>query len=397
MNWFDRDHGAERARLLAALGSLANEVQPARAAGWRQPLKEVLRMPRTWIGAAAAAALALAAFFLWSEAGSAPALADTAQALRDVKAYRCRVTTTMKNPDGKEEREVSKWYWAQPGSIRWEDFQDGKLALVSIHPKDKPGLEINYRSETYQREEPVKGTMSPIMILTRLAKYAGQADRQLEHRKIEGIDAPGFEIALVKIDPDIGPGTLRLWTNPKTSLPLRAEMAMDVLAGGEMVFDQFEWNVKPENWFNVEPPAGFQDKTPTPVDVDEITRHIIVGLKTYAKYCGGRYPQAKMVYGDVTSIELNRTLGLPDRSPPKDRALDKAYSEAMKASLGFGWINTLQREDAGAIYHGKTVGPQDKNKVLFRWTRPDGRFRVLYGDLHFEDVTAARLKKLESQ
>jgi hypothetical protein len=131
--------------------------------------------------------------------------------------------------------------------------------------------------------------------------------------------------------------------------------------------------------------------------VEEITKHIVMGLKTFAKYCGGKYPQAKMVYGDVTSMELNRTVGLPPRSPPKDKALQEVYAECIKASLGFGWMNELQRHDAGAVYHGKTVGPQDRGKVLFRWTLPGGRFRVIYGDLHFEDVSAARLKELERQ
>ena len=71
--------------------------------------------------------------------------------------------------------------------------------------------------------------------------------------------------------------------------------------------------------------------------------------------------------------------------------------ECLAAYAGIGRISMLQRDDAGAIYHGKTVGPADTNKVLFRWTLADGRFRVIYGDLHVEDVSAAKLKILEAK
>jgi hypothetical protein len=49
-----------------------------------------------------------------------------------------------------------------------------------------------------------------------------------------------------------------------------------------------------------------------------------------------------------------------------------------------------------AAYYGKTVGPKDTHKVLFRWKLDDGRYRVLYGDLRFETITADRLRTLEA-
>ena len=46
------------------------------------------------------------------------------------------------------------------------------------------------------------------------------------------------------------------------------------------------------------------------------------------------------------------------------------------------------------VYNGKTVGPCDKDKVLLRWKLDDGRYAVIYGDLHSETVTAQRLATL---
>jgi hypothetical protein len=39
------------------------------------------------------------------------------------------------------------------------------------------------------------------------------------------------------------------------------------------------------------------------------------------------------------------------------------------------------RHDATATYNGMTVGPTDKEKVLFKWRRDDGKDQVIYGDL----------------
>jgi outer membrane lipoprotein-sorting protein len=391
LNWFDRDHVAERERLLAALANAPQEVPLPWTRRIRRKVKEIVTMPRTWIASAAAAAILAALLFLGGGPGGPPLLADAVKALRDIKSYRCRLTE--ESNDGKKEPTTFKWYWAAPESYRMDGYDKDKLISVELAPRGKPGLEIDHRAKTYVRTGPHKGEASPVEVLNKLPGYAGQADRQLEPRAISGVKAPGFEIATEKIDPDILSGTLRLWMDPRTKLPLRIEFVLDE---GRMVFDEFEWNLPAESWFKVEPPAGYKDATPAPYDVEEITGFITFGFKTYLKYCG-RYPQHTKIYGDVTSIELNRNARLPDRSLPKDRALDNIYSECMKASRGFGWINELQRHDAGAIYHGKNVDPQDKNKVLFRWTLPDGRFRVIYADLRVEDVSARRLKKLETQ
>jgi outer membrane lipoprotein-sorting protein len=414
MAWFDRDHAVQRERLLASLASAKDQPAPAqncipqpriivpigpnpRAAFKRtftHNLKEVLTMPRTWIGSAVAAALILGVFFLSHGPGSQALMAQTAQALRDVKSYQCRLTTTMVSPDGAKHIDVAKIYWLAPDSYRIDGLGKEKIERSELHPKGKPGLDIDYRHETFMHLEPMKGAVSPIFVLSKLAGFAGQADRQLEARDINGMRAPGFQIAIAKIDPSLGDGELSVWIDPKTKLPVRVEGTKE---GSIMVLEDFQWNVPTDTWFTVEPPAGYQDKTPTPPGVEEITKDIIVGFKTFAKYCGGKYPQTKMIYGDVTSEELNRNAGLPLRSPPTDKALDKVYWECIKAYAGFGQINVLQRHDTGAIYHGKSVGPADTNKVLFRWTLTDGRFRVIYGDLHVEDVSAAKLKVLEAK
>jgi outer membrane lipoprotein-sorting protein len=388
---FDEGHALARQRLLAALPA---HGPPRR--GRLTKVKEVVTMRRVLIGAAAAV-LAVGLFLGWA-ARHAPALAQTVEALKEIKTYRCRYVGEAARKDEVKEadRETGVLCWAVSGSYRFETYQGGKLTEVRILVKDKPGIEINHRDETYQRLEPLRGAPSPLLLLGSLARYSGKADAELPERTIDGRKARGFEIAVAKIDPDSGDGTLRVWADPKTKLPLRVEMVM--WDGDRMVMDQFEWNVPADKWFSEGPPAKYRDKTPNVAPAGEITKHIVTGLKTYAKYCGGKYPQARMVYGDVTGDELGKAAGLSNlRKPTPDEVGRPEYAECMRAQLGLAWINTIQRHNPDAVWNGKTVGPEDKDKVLFRWMLEDGQYRVIYGDLRAETVTAERLKKLEKR
>src|SRR5262249_16464993 len=148
-----------------------------------------------------------------------------------------------------------------------------------------------------------------------------------------------------------------------------------------------------------EPPARYKDETPAPASADEETKHVVEGLKTYAKYCGGKYPPVKMVYGDVTSDELFKRAGLtsPRQAATAEETRRDEPAECSRAALGFAFMFEIQLHNPDAAYYGKTVGPDDKDKVLFRWKLEDGSYRVIFGDLRAETVTTAKLKELETR
>jgi hypothetical protein len=64
---------------------------------------------------------------------------------------------------------------------------------------------------------------------------------------------------------------------------------------------------------------------------------------------------------------------------------------------GFLQIVNIEINDTDAAYDGKTVGPNDKDKVLLRWKLDDGRYEVILGDLRSETVTAEKLGELEGK
>jgi hypothetical protein len=56
----------------------------------------------------------------------------------------------------------------------------------------------------------------------------------------------------------------------------------------------------------------------------------------------------------------------------------------------------LVQEKKGPVYYGESVTPADADKMLLRWKVSDSEYRVIFGDLHAETVTPAKLAELEA-
>lgn len=72
-------------------------------------------------------------------------------------------------------------------------------------------------------------------------------------------------------------------------------------------------------------------------------------------------------------------------------------SQWRKLSARTVQIGEIQEYNPDAAYYGKTVRPKDKDKVPLRWKLDDGRYQIIFGDLHTETVTAERLRALEGK
>ena len=144
-------------------------------------------MRRVWVGGAAAVLAVVGLFLAWHTAGSQSVLARTAEALRKVKSYQCRYSGVETGADEDKEKwqEVGVVYWAAPGSYRMDFHERGKCVTVSIAIRGKPGLEVDHKSETYQRVEPFHQPDSPLELLHELARFA--ADKGLGGYGVTGL------------------------------------------------------------------------------------------------------------------------------------------------------------------------------------------------------------------
>jgi outer membrane lipoprotein-sorting protein len=406
---FDQGHQQDRARLLALLPAAC--PQPAAGRPWKRVLPSIgeLTMKQRWALGAAAVTIVLASAVIWIGTAAKPAYAmgRLAEMIRQARSYEYTLTTEMSlagqpgRPSVKAEMS-GRFSWLAPGSYRietkWSEHTAGQDQLL-ILPAGKPGIEIDRKAKKYSRQPARLGQISPLMMVDKLSTFSGQADRLLGAREINGKTAKGFEIEARKIDPDVYSGPVEIWVDGQSSLPvlIRYEMKTAGVPATIRMAD-FRWNADLDpKLFDPTPPEGYAETVRPASPVDEQVKKIREGLKLYAKYSGGHYPRVKMLYGDVTRDEFVKLSGAP--YPPRKESdfKDARIKDVYDATWGFSTINSILRDNADAAYHGKTVGPEDKEKVLLRWKLDDGSYEVIYGNLRAEAVPPGRLRALEGK
>ena len=388
----DAGHAAGRDRLLAALAAEPVPVTP------RRRFDMVRRHWRSELLAATVAATLVVGFLAVRPPG---ALAATAAAIREAGSFRARMSV-VDFPGGVDAAgtDAGVFSWAAEGT-RFEEQTNGE-AQVTIERVGKPGIEVHHGTQkTYQWLEPEREANPFLKLVGGLADARGRGAVAIGKRKVGEVLATGYELPLSRLDAKLpDDGTLQVWFDPATKRPVRLVVTgAGAPAGKAMRVDAFEWGLPTDGWFDTTPPDGYTErKSLRPTD-DEVAELIVFGLKTYAGYTG-HYPKVRNVYGDQMADELAKLMGA-DRNracsiridPPFDPAdLNQVYG---RATMGTTWINGLQRKNPDCAYNGRTVGPADADKVLVRWQLPDGRYKVVFGDLGTETVTADRLKRLE--
>ena len=277
-------------------------------------------------------------------------------------------------------------YWKTPNSHRREELSNdpskGEPKTVLILFEDEPGIEINNVTRTYRRKPAAQGHASPLTTLQELASYKKLAKQSLGTKTIKNVACEGYEIPLREIDQSIGEGTMTIWIDESTHLPV--EYALKVYSDGEereMRFSNFVWNpqLDPE-LFTTDAPAGFKNTSQESKSVSEQTKRIVEALSFYSKLSGGKYPQVKVVYGDVIRDKLMELAGFEGRDR-SEYLEDDNYRLLLESGFGFAMMNEIMRNNPEASYHGLTVTPDDEDKELFRWKLDDGGYQVIYGDL----------------
>jgi len=367
---------------------------------------------RIGIALSGAGLVALAGLLLlWGGVAVKPvsAMEQMAEKIRQAKSYKMTMIMKIqfvqepgKPPVTSEMTQVV--YWLAPKSYRMElkggQFTGGQ-DTTDILPAGKPGIHLDRKTKKFQREPARLGQESPLMMLDKLSRFSGQADRKLGTKEINGTKAWGFEIDGKKIDPDAYPGAVEIWLAAASDLPVAISYEMKSLGLPTpivMRMEHFEWNNDlDQKLFDPTPPDGYSDDTRKPIPVEEQSRKISEALKTYADASGGHYPRVKIVYGDVTRDELVKMLGI--QWPPRtmEQMRNERVAKVQQATEGFAAISLIFRHNPDASYYGQTVGPNDKDKVLLRWKLDDGRYEVIFGDLRSETVTAEKLRMLEGK
>ncbi|MGO8745322.1 MAG: LolA family protein [Thermoguttaceae bacterium] len=390
-------------------------LEPARPwkriSQWMGGLSMRQRIALGGVGAAAIVAI----LWLWPTtiSMSVSAMEKMAENIRKAHSYKCKVTVRMKDdspePGKLPDREgTDTCYWLAPGSVRIdakEDDKDWEQNRTEIFPAGKPGILIDHITKKFSREPALeknnRGRVQSVFNdLESLGMFSGKAERELGTKEINGKEARGFQISMRKMEVRYSrPGLAEIWIDTESNLPILVRYEGLKTLNQSMTIERTEiqWNIDLDpNLFDTTPPEGYVDDThtPKPLSLEEQVARITKSLAIYAEASGGHYPREKYVNYFGVAEDLCKMLGVA-KWPIVKREGNAAKAE--KAIAGIGRIGIIQNENPDAAYYGKTVGPNDKDKVLVRWKLDDGRYEVIFGDLRSETVTAEKLRALEGK
>jgi hypothetical protein len=80
---------------------------------------------------------------------------------------------------------------------------------------------------------------------------------------------------------------------------------------------------------------------------------------------------------------------------PTDEQMQQMTTTMMKFQSPVLFYIKLGRDGNDPAYYGQDVKAGDANAVLMRWKISNDTYRVIYGDLSAENVTAEKLKEME--
>jgi hypothetical protein len=357
--------------------------------------------------AAIAAALLFATAVLWHLNKPRTLFAQVAKAMTRAKGFRCDFIDVTPGDAGAEEAELAGHvYWTPSGEERLDDLRDDKPESTLIYRPGNDGLRLEHVSKQYRIVPRSAAREFSFGLFSGLGDYKGKAEPIPGPREIRGVKAEGFSIpwSTVVGDDSHANAKVQVWLDPATTLPVRVDLlGLDPRGSAVMRFEDFRWGPQDPKLFDASIPAGYTKQPTNDFKADEITRYVVYGLSTFAKYNNGKYPAVKYVYGDEQGEAMRKLMGMsrnatgwvkPSESlkwrNPKD-------GEFAHGTYGLSWINAIQRDFPEGAYNGKTVTPRDATKVLLRWRLDDGDYRVIFGDLTSDTVSPARLRQFESR
>jgi outer membrane lipoprotein-sorting protein len=377
--------------------------------------------------AAAVVVACIVGVFMWTGTQSSVALADVLTRLQQVNAYMYQMTATITGslPSGEplnQEMNLTALMSDELGmkmTMEMETPMSGADSLpamdqevymlpaqrkmVTIMPGQKKYMQIDFDDTLFEQQRKEKNDPRTMVQQILKSDYVS-----LGRSTIDGIEVEGFQTT----DPNymgamMGEINVKIWVDVKTQLPIRSEM--DMQASNDMhmhmVMDGFAWDVSVDaSEFEPVIPEDFTTVTSQPMKIPAMNEETALqGLKTFAELTG-RYPEKLDI---MTLMSVTKDLAKADgaeigaASDPeaaarqKDEYVAKVQEKLMPIMSISRFYTTLVQDQKHPAYYGDVVGPEDAAQVLMRWQVSETEYRVVFGSLHTETVSAEVLAELE--
>lgn len=416
-NKFHHDEMLERAVDAVLREPIPEDLPPERVAQltallrqaaekpYRTSLMERIRTmkPTTKIAVAASALIAFAGLLSWLVPGSgtAVAFADVAEALNSVHSATWKTTsvTEVKAPEEKtvtlhsdvmylapsHERTV---FTADDGKSQAINIVDGqKNRAITLSLATKTATIIDFKNFPAD-DSPFGRTFQGLRELVARAESGkeGKVER-LGMQRIDGRNAEGFRIQRGSID-------VKLWADPKTLLPIRAEY-ISTDPKSSTVMTDFRFNVPlDKSLFSLEVPPGYTVQDTAAIDASKPWVFLTGALKMAAEFNGGVFPPSLRGEQGVASVIQK---GIPTLfqkhkgSPDELRKLSRDFGMNLGGFLGF--INAALPD--AVHYAGKDVklGTPDR-PILWLTQKKRDKVLVIYADLSVKEFPADEAPKM---
>ena len=282
---------------------------------------------------------------------------------------------------------------------------DEKIA-VTLMPDKKKYMQIEFDDDWLAKMKQQNNDPREM-----IKQMMGCEYTELGRSVIDGVEVEGFQTT----DPayfggTVEEGTFTLWVDVETWLPVRSEI--DFSKGDQMqvhcVVSEYNWDL-PVTADDFKPviPDDFEPMA-TGIQMPKISEEgLIEGLRLFAELSGTYPKKLSMMELAQETMALASSQALRDRVEKlkeemtqageldKDEFMMKSTQITMPVqSLGMFYM-TLVQDKKDPAYYGESVGPGDADAVLLRWKVSEGHYRVIFGDLTAEDVSAERLAELE--
>jgi hypothetical protein len=220
-------------------------------------------------------------------------------------------------------------------------------------------------------------------------KFLRQVIRQVKNGQVEKIGEQVIDGQKAVVFVGRGQNEeVTIWADPETGHPFRIELRV-----GQMyaVMKNFEFD-KPVDplLLSMEIPDGYTEQK-TSIDVGDATeKDFIESLRIWAEVMGGGvFPEE--IGTEVTMKQMPVLIEkLKEMNIPAEEGIDMG----MKVGLGMMFHQFLDTGDLDWHYAGSGVKLGDAQTPIFWYQPKDSQtYRVIYGDLHIEDVASDDLPK----
>lgn len=368
---------------------------------------------------------------LWRGTGSSVALADVLTQIQQVSVYMYQMTisttgSTIGNTpvDGEAHATVLMAQDMRMKVTMDMGIEDPRTAepmvqetyvlpqqkkTVTLMPGDKKYMEMALDDAEFEETRKENNDPGAMVQWILACDYTS-----LGRSTIDGVEVEGFQTT----DPNFMGGMMsqvdvKIWVDVKSQLPVRFEMDMEM--GTEMglgaamharsVLHGFQWDVSVDaSEFEPVIPDDYTSMTDKPIKMPKMDEETALeGLKLFAELSGA-YPEKL----DLMTL-MSQASELATKDMPSIRELVEqgkevdvdARAQAMLEttmpiqSLGMFYMLLVQGQQ-DPVYYGDTVTPADEDQVLLRWKASETEYRVIFGSLRAETVTADVLSELEA-